>query len=84
VTNPKACFNYRETRHFIANCPYKKATPSVFSNSVNGPKQMTESLVEHLSRLNHHLEKPRSTMCMPKRLRIHPEWYSVSSYSNPS
>jgi hypothetical protein len=40
VTNPKACFNYRETGHFIANCPYKKATPSVFSNFVNGPKQM--------------------------------------------
>jgi hypothetical protein len=41
VTNPKACFNCRETGHFIANCPYKKATPSVFSNSINGPKQMT-------------------------------------------
>jgi hypothetical protein len=41
VTNPKACFNCRETGHFIANCPYKKATLSVFSNSVNGPKQMT-------------------------------------------
>jgi hypothetical protein len=41
VTNPKACFNYKETGHFIANCPYKKATPSVFSNFVNGPKQMT-------------------------------------------
>jgi hypothetical protein len=40
VTNPNACFNCRETGHFIANCPYKKATPSVFSNSVNGPKQM--------------------------------------------
>jgi hypothetical protein len=42
VTNPKACFNCRETRHFIANCPYKKSTPSVFSNSVNGSKQMIE------------------------------------------
>jgi hypothetical protein len=41
VTNPKACFNYRETGHFIANCTSKKATPSVFSNYVNGPKQMT-------------------------------------------
>jgi hypothetical protein len=41
VTNPKACFNCRETGHFIANCPYKKSTPSVFSNSVNGPKEMT-------------------------------------------
>jgi hypothetical protein len=41
VTNPKACFNCRETGHFIANCPYKKATLSVFSNSVNGLKQMT-------------------------------------------
>jgi hypothetical protein len=41
VTNPKACFNCRETGHFIANCPYKKVTASVFSNSVNGPKQMT-------------------------------------------
>jgi hypothetical protein len=38
VTNPKACFNCRETGHFIANCPYKKVTPSVFSHSVNGPK----------------------------------------------
>jgi hypothetical protein len=41
VTNQKACFNCRETRHFIANCPYKKATPSVFSNSVSGLKQIT-------------------------------------------
>jgi hypothetical protein len=41
VTNPKACFNYRETGHFIANYPYKKVTSSVFSNSVNGLKQMT-------------------------------------------
>jgi hypothetical protein len=40
VTNTNACFNYRETGHFIANCLYKKATPSVFSNSVNGLKQM--------------------------------------------
>jgi hypothetical protein len=40
LTNLKACFNYRETWHFIANCPYKnKPTPSIFSNSVNGPKQ---------------------------------------------
>jgi ribonuclease HI len=40
LTNPKACFNCRETGHFIANCPYKnKPAPSVFSNSVNGPKQ---------------------------------------------
>jgi hypothetical protein len=41
VTNPKACFNCRKTGHFIANCPYKNATPSVFYNSVNGLKQMT-------------------------------------------
>jgi hypothetical protein len=41
VTNPNACFNYRETEHFIANCPYKKETPLVFSNSINGPKQST-------------------------------------------
>jgi hypothetical protein len=40
VTNPKAYFNCREIVHFIANYPYKKATPSVFSNSINGPKQM--------------------------------------------
>jgi hypothetical protein len=41
VTNPKACLNCKETGHFIANCPYRKATPSVFSNSINGLKQMT-------------------------------------------
>jgi hypothetical protein len=41
VTNPKACFNCTETGHFIANCPYKNATPSVFSNFANGPKQMS-------------------------------------------
>jgi hypothetical protein len=38
VTNPKACFNCRETGHFIANCPYKRqSTPSVYSNSVPAP-----------------------------------------------
>jgi hypothetical protein len=41
VSNPKTCFNCRETGHFITNCPYPKMAPSTFSNSVNGPKQMT-------------------------------------------
>jgi hypothetical protein len=41
VSNPKMCFNYREMGHFIINCLYPKITPSTFSNSVNGPKQMT-------------------------------------------
>jgi hypothetical protein len=41
VTNPKAYFNCRGAGHFITNCPYKKKTPPVFSNSVNGLKQMT-------------------------------------------
>jgi hypothetical protein len=41
MSNSQACFNCRETGHFITNCPYQKATPSVFSNSVNGLKQMT-------------------------------------------
>jgi hypothetical protein len=40
MSNSKACFNCKESDHFIANCPYQKATLSVFSNSVNGPKQM--------------------------------------------
>ncbi|PVH34006.1 hypothetical protein PAHAL_8G118700 [Panicum hallii] len=36
----KACFNCRETGHFIANCPYAKNKPatSAFSNTVNGPR----------------------------------------------
>jgi hypothetical protein len=42
VSNPRACFHYRDIGHFIANCPYKnQPAPSVFSNSVNGPKQPT-------------------------------------------
>jgi hypothetical protein len=41
MSNPKACFKCRENGHFIANYPYQKVTPSVFSNSVNGLKQMT-------------------------------------------
>jgi hypothetical protein len=41
VINLKMCFNYRETSHFIANCPYLKMAPSTFSNSMNGSKQMT-------------------------------------------
>jgi hypothetical protein len=41
MSNPMACFNYRETGHFIANYPYQKIALSTFSNSVNGPKQMT-------------------------------------------
>ncbi|PUZ75055.1 hypothetical protein GQ55_1G117400 [Panicum hallii var. hallii] len=38
--NVKACFNCRETGHFIANCPYAKNKPatSAFSNTVNGPR----------------------------------------------
>jgi hypothetical protein len=36
--NVRACFNCRETGHFIANCPYAKNKPamSAFSNTVNG------------------------------------------------
>ena len=39
-SNVKACFNCRETGHFIANCPYANNKPaaSTFSNSVNGPR----------------------------------------------
>jgi hypothetical protein len=38
--NAKACFNCRETGHFIANCPYANNKPaaSAFANSVNGPR----------------------------------------------
>jgi hypothetical protein len=38
--NARACFNCRETRHFIANCPYTNNKPaaSAFSNSVNRPR----------------------------------------------
>jgi hypothetical protein len=38
--NVRACFNCRETGHFIANCPYAKNKPatSAFSNTVNGPR----------------------------------------------
>jgi len=37
--NARACFNCRETGHFIVNCPYAKNKPatSAFSNTVNGP-----------------------------------------------
>jgi hypothetical protein len=37
--NARACFNCRETGHFIANYPYANNKPaaSAFSNSVNGP-----------------------------------------------
>jgi hypothetical protein len=41
MSSPKTCFNCRESGHFITNCPYPKTAPSTFSNSVNGPKQMT-------------------------------------------
>ena len=39
-SNVRACFNCRETGHFIADCPYAKNKPatSAFSNMVNGPK----------------------------------------------
>ena len=43
-SNARACFNCRETGHFIANCPYAKNKPatsaftSAFSNTVNGPR----------------------------------------------
>src|SRR5688572_29878802 len=37
--NSRACFNYRELGHFIANCPYaNKLAASAFSNSVAGPR----------------------------------------------
>jgi hypothetical protein len=39
--NSRVCFNCRETRHFIANCPYaKKPIVSAFSNSVNEPRPL--------------------------------------------
>ena len=40
ISNVRACFNCRETGHFIADCPYAKNKPatSAFSNTVNGPK----------------------------------------------
>jgi hypothetical protein len=38
--NARACFNCRETGHFIADYPYANNKPaaSAFSNSVNGPR----------------------------------------------
>jgi hypothetical protein len=38
--NARACFNCRDTGHFIANCPYANNKPAAlgFSNSVNGPR----------------------------------------------
>ena len=42
VTNVKTCFHCREARHYKANCPYlSQPAPSVFSNSMQGPKQPT-------------------------------------------
>ena len=40
TSNNRACFNCRETGHFIANCPYGNNRPaaSAFSNSVQGPR----------------------------------------------
>ena len=40
TNNARACFNCRETGHYIANCPYARNKPaaSAFSNSVNGPR----------------------------------------------
>jgi hypothetical protein len=73
VTNPKACFNCRETGNFIANCLYKKVTPSVFSNSINGPKQMTGITHGAPVKTQPSFGKAKLTMCMQKRLRMHPE-----------
>jgi len=41
-SNARVCFNYCETGHFIANCPYAKNKPatSAFSNTVNGPRSV--------------------------------------------
>jgi hypothetical protein len=39
----KTCFHYHEAGHVKANCPYlSQLAPSVFSNSIQGPKQPTE------------------------------------------
>src|SRR6185437_13059174 len=44
VTNVRTYFHCREAGHFKANYPYlSQPAPSVFSNSIQGPKQPTEA-----------------------------------------
>ena len=88
--NARAYFNCLETGYYIANCPYAKTKPAalVFSNSVNGPRppvsganrvpigsnnKATTTAASNL------MDEPASTTSTHRWLRVHKEWYLVSS-----
>ena len=87
--NARACFNCRETGHYIANCPYAKNKPaaSAFSNSVNGHRPPVSGAnrvpVDSNNKGNNNNQQPyrraRVNHTMRRRLRVRKEWYLVSS-----
>ena len=68
-SNARACFNCRETGHFIASCPYAKNKPatSAFSNTVNGPRPVLSGAYRVPIRNNNNTNNNSQQMRQPQQ-----------------
>lgn len=63
TNNSRACFNCHETRHYIANCPYKiNPAVSTQSNTVNGPRPAVSGVNRGFPRNNNNTNSNNNQM----------------------